>query len=127
VSGVLLEVTANINGILSQDTPEPNGFPVNEVAEAIGWDDFDFVTAPGPLVAIIFDSDWPKKSCLTSGVTTIEVDGTFGGLPASRVLTYSEFISDAVYGGRPTFVNPIGGVDTSVSDISQIAVFLDDC
>jgi hypothetical protein len=126
ISGIPLEFTANINSILSTDEPSPNGFEVDEVAEATGFSAFDFVTSPGPLVAIIVESTYPRKDCMTDGVTTIEVDGIFNGLPASRVLTYSEFISDNVFGGKVTFVNPIPA-DLTITDITQITVFLEDC
>lgn len=119
-----LELTLDINGTTSTDTPADNPYPVDQTIVLEGMS----FTYPGigPLNAIVFDSLYPKRACLVGGVSTLEVEGVFGGGTATRTMLYNPAASDITYGGRAAFINPIAG-DLSCYLVTKITLTIDDC
>jgi hypothetical protein len=80
----------------------------------------------GPLNAIVFLSEHPRRDCLIGGVSSIEVSGTFGGSTDTRTLLYNPTASDITYGGDAAFINPIAG-DLTCSFIDTITITINPC
>jgi len=121
-----LEMAAIVGGVNSSATPTSNPHPIGIETTLTGMTTFVY-PINSPLSAMAFLSELPDRCCLVDGVSTITVVGTFGGSPASRVLVYDTVLSDTTFGGKPGYVNPIGGGDAHCTDIASVTVTIDDC
>jgi len=119
-----LDIMADIGDVQTSCTPSDNPHPVDQETTVTGLS-FGY-PSEGPLDAIVFLSEYPKRCCLTNGVSTLVAYGVFNGESSSRTLQYSDAISDITYGGKAAFINAIPG-DADCTLVSSLVMTIEDC
>lgn len=113
-------------GLRPENNPVPVGVPVicTGIQASSSAPVFD---QPNTVVGLIFNSTYPRRSCLVDQVSSITLTGTFSNPGTTSVtLVYNSGLSDLFGGGRPYFFNANAGLP-SLLQLNTLQLTITEC